>query len=136
MQAWKVSIRGENFLLHFDGDRTRIAPSIAWRPSGRFLTELSYEYNDIDLPQGSFETRLVQFRTELVFSAKLSWVTLIQYDNVSENIGVNSRIHWIPEAGQQAYLVLNHNLQDLDRDNSFDSSFSETAIKFNYTFRF
>jgi len=120
----------------FDGDRTRIAPSIAWRPSGRFLTELSYEYNDIDLPQGSFETRLVQFRTELVFSAKLSWVTLIQYDNVSENIGVNSRIHWIPEAGQQAYLVLNHNLQDLDRDNSFDSSFSEVAIKFNYTFRF
>jgi hypothetical protein len=120
----------------FTGTRNSIEPSISWRPSGRFFTELSYEYNDIDLAEGSFETRLTQFRTEVVFSSTLSWVTLIQYDNVSETIGINSRVHWVPEAGREAYLVVNHNLQDLDRNDSFHSSFSELAIKFNYTYRF
>jgi len=120
----------------FSGTREEIGVSISWRPSGRLLTEFSYEYNDVDLLEGDFETRLVQFRTDVVFSSTLSWVTLLQYDNVSETAGINSRIHWIPEAGREAFLVLNHNLQDLDRDNSFNSSFSEAAIKLNYTFRF
>lgn len=120
----------------YDGDRVQTAASVSWRPSGRLLTSVSYETNDIHLPQGDFITRLAQFRTEVVFSPKLSWVTLIQYDNVSEIIGVNSRMHWIPEPGREAYIVLNHNVQDLDRDNSFDSISADAAIKFNYTFRF
>ena len=120
----------------FTGTRDEIEIAISWRPSGRFSTRFSYQYNDIDLPQGSFETRLVQFRTNVVFSARLSWVNLIQYDNISETMGINSRIHWIPEAGREAFLVLNHSLQDIDRDNNFNSSFSEASIKLNYTFRF
>jgi hypothetical protein len=120
----------------YGGERRQVDASISWRPSGRFLSALSYEFNDIDLPQGNFETRLVSYRAEVVFSSTLSWVTLIQYDNISEVAGINSRIHWIPEPGREAFLVLNHNLQDFDRDNSFHSEFSEASIKFNYTFRF
>ena len=120
----------------YGGERRQVDASISWRPSGRFLSAFSYEFNDIDLPQGNFETRLVSYRAEVVFSSTLSWVTLIQYDNISEVAGINSRIHWIPEPGREAFLVLNHNLQDFDRDNSFHSEFSEASIKFNYTFRF
>ena len=97
---------------------------------------MSYETNDIDLPQGNFVTRLAQYRTEVVFSPKLSWVTLIQYDNVSEIVGLNSRIHWFPEPGREAFLVFNHNAQDLDRDDSFQSIGADISIKYNYTFRF
>jgi hypothetical protein len=71
-----------------------------------------------------------------VFSSTLSWVNLIQYDNISETAGLNSRVHWIPEAGREGFLVLNHNVEDLDRDNSFHSSFAELTVKFGYTFRF
>jgi hypothetical protein len=120
----------------YNGDRTEIFGSIAWRPSGRLLTFLSYELNDIDLPQGDFVTRLVQFRADVAFSAKLSWVSRIQYDNVTEMMGVNLRLHWIPQAGREAFIVLNHNLEDFDLDNRFNSQLSEAAIKFNYTFRF
>jgi hypothetical protein len=133
-KVWgNLNVRRGDF---YSGTRDEIEASIAWRPSGRLFTELGYQYNEIDLPEGAFETRLAQFRTEVVFSSTLSWVTLIQYDNVSETIGINSRVHWIPEAGREAFVVLNHNLQDLDRDNEFHSSFAEAAIKFNYTFRF
>jgi hypothetical protein len=121
----------------YDGTRDESIASISWRPSGKLRTTLSYEYNDIALPEGSFETRLVQFRAVVAFSSMLSWVTFVQYDNISETIGINSRIHWIPQAGREAFLVLNHNLQDIDnRDNHFKSSYSEVALKFNYTFRF
>jgi hypothetical protein len=125
----------------YNGSRDQIGVAFAWRPSGRFFTSLSYQYNDIEVIDVNnllrrFETRLVSYRTEVAFSSTLSWATLIQYDNVSETIGINSRVQWVPEAGREAFLVLNHNLQDLDRDNRFHTAFSDTAMKFSYTFRF
>jgi hypothetical protein len=65
-------------------------------------------------------------------------VNLLQYDNVSRTIGVNSRLHWIPQAGREAFLVLNHNLRDnpLEPDNDFHTSFSEFTVTYSYTFRF
>jgi hypothetical protein len=120
----------------FDGERTQIEGAINWRPSGRLRTGIGYEFNDIDLPQGSFVTRLVEFRADVAFSSKLSWVTRIQYDNVSELMGVNLRVHWVPEAGREGFFVINHNLEDLDLDNRFHSALSEASVKFSYTFRF
>jgi hypothetical protein len=120
----------------YDGERTQIETEISWRPSGRFGAGIGYELNDIDLPQGSFVTRLVELRTDVAFSSKLSWVTRIQYDNVSEIMGVNLRLHWIPEAGREGFFVINHNLEDFDLDNRFHSALSEASVKFSYTFRF
>ena len=79
---------------------------------------------------------MVRLQLDAVFSSTLSWTNLIQYDNQSETIGFNSRLHWIPEAGREGYLVLNHNLQDLDKDNTFHTSFHEVTLKYSYTFRF
>jgi Domain of unknown function (DUF5916)/Carbohydrate family 9 binding domain-like len=118
----------------FDGERVEMAASINWRPAARLRTSFGYELNNIDLPQGSFATRLVTFAADVAFSSTLSWVTRIQYDNVSEIMGVNLRLHWIPEAGREAFLVLNHNLVDVD--NRFESDVWEATIKFAYTFRF
>jgi hypothetical protein len=123
----------------FGGRRTEIEAEISWRPSGRLRTSFGYDFNDIELPQGSFVTRLVSFRTDVAFSSKLSWVTRIQYDNVSERMGINMRLHWIPEAGREAFLVLNHNLLrdfGLNLDDRFHSEVADTVIKYSYTFRF
>jgi hypothetical protein len=51
-------------------------------------------------------------------------------------MGINTRLHWIPKAGQEGFIVLNHNLQDFDKDNSFSSASSDLSVKFKYTFRF
>ena len=120
----------------FDGKRRNLSAGIAWRPSKHFQASLDYEFNDVELPQGEFTTRLVQFRTDIVFSTTMSWVTLVQYDNVTETMGVNTRFHWIPEAGREAFIVLNHNLEDVRRNDSFSSTVADLAVKFNYTFRF
>ena len=97
---------------------------------------MSYSYDDVRLPQGDFVLRLTQVGLDVIFSSTLSWVNLIQYDNESEVIGINSRLHWIPQAGRELFVVLNHNLQDLDRDDSFHSTFADLSVKFNYTLRF
>jgi hypothetical protein len=120
----------------FGGSRTDQYVDIVWRPSARFRGNVSYEYNDVRLPYGSFETRLVRAGFDIAFSSTLSWVNLIQYDNVSEVAGINMRLHWIPEAGREVYFVINHNMEDFDRDDRFHSAFSTMTAKVSYTFRF
>ncbi|HSG63753.1 MAG TPA: sugar-binding protein [Gammaproteobacteria bacterium] len=120
----------------YGGERTSVSGSIGWRPSMHFTTRLGYEINDVELPQGDFVARLISLRADVVFSSTMSWVTLLQYDNYSETVGINSRIHWIPQAGREAFIVLNHGLQDLDRDNSFRSANADLTLKYSYTFRF
>jgi hypothetical protein len=97
---------------------------------------LDYDWNDVELPQGDFATRLVGLSTQVVFSTKLAWITLMQYDNISEVLGVNTRLHWIPQAGREGFIVLNHNLQDFDKNASFHSAAADLNVKFKYTFRF
>jgi hypothetical protein len=128
-------------LMYVDGDffggtRLNVNGELTWRPSARFRTFVGYNYNEIELPQGAFETRLVRLGFDVAFSSTLSWVNLVQYDNVSETMGVNMRLHWIPEAGRELYFVINQNLEDFDRDDSFHSAVGDVVVKMNYTFRF
>jgi hypothetical protein len=120
----------------FDGEREQIVGELIWAPSQHFRITAGYDYNDVRLPAGDFSVRLVTLKTDIIFSATLSWVNLVQYDNVTETTGINSRLHWIPEAGRELFIVLNHSLQDFDRDNSFHSETADLTAKFNYTLRF
>jgi hypothetical protein len=120
----------------YDGTRTNVGGSFSWKRSPKFILSLDYDWNDIELPQGNFITRLVGLTTQYSFSSELAWITLIQYDNLSEEVGINTRLHWIPKAGQEGFIVLNHNLQDFDKDNSFESTQQDFNVKFKYTFRF
>ena len=99
----------------YDGKLDNVATSVEWIPRPRFRGLLSYDYNDVELPQGDFIVRLARVGIDVIMSAKLSWVNIIQYDNLSRTTGVNSRVHWIPEAGRELFVVLNHNLRGLRR---------------------
>ena len=120
----------------YDGDQTRVFGNLQWRPSPKFRANLGYNVTDVELPWGDFTTRLITTGLDWVFSSTLSWVNLLQYDNVSETAGINMRLHWIPEAGREVFFVINHTLEDFDRDNRFHSTFSEATVKMSYTFRF
>ena len=120
----------------FDGESFSVRPYFNWRPSEHFRLTVEYSVDDIDLPTGSFVTRLTRIRTDIVFSSRLSWVNLFQWDNVSNTLGINSRLHWIPQAGREAFLVLNHNMRDIDGQRTFRSDSAELTAKINYTFRF
>jgi hypothetical protein len=119
----------------YDGERTSAAGELQWKPSKRFNMRYRYEWNDIELPTGDFTARLFQVVTEVALSLKVSWVNLVQYDNTSEVLGLNSRLQWIPKAGHKGFIVINHNLEDFDKDDSFRSQNADLSVKFAYTFR-
>jgi hypothetical protein len=122
----------------YNGDRVRTFGNFTWAASPRFRTGLGFNIQEIDLPMpgGKFSTRIVETTFDVVFSSRLSWTNLIQYDNVSEVMGLNLRLNWIPEAGRELFFVVNHNLQDFDGDNRFHSLASDVVAKASYTFRF
>jgi hypothetical protein len=122
---------------YWSGDRDSYRLGITWRPSTHILLSTRYDYNDIRLPEGDFETSLLNVRFEGVFSSSWSWVNILQYDNISDSIGINSRLHWTPQAGRDVYLVVNHNMmEDEEESGSFDSVATDLSFKVNYTFRF
>ncbi len=129
----KLIVRRGDF---YDGERLNLGGEFGWKQSRHLTLRLAYDWNAIDLPQGEFITRLARAAVEVGITSNLSWTNLLQYDNVSELFGIHSRLHWIPEAGQEVLLVFNHGSQDVDKDNSFASEDAEASLKLSYTFRF
>ncbi len=63
----------------------------------------------------------------------LSWNLVGQYDNVSNEFGVNSRIRWAVQSGSDLFLVFNHNA---DTEQGGHSKVSELSTKLGWTIRF
>lgn len=128
----------------YDGDIKSASVEVGWRLSKNYLFGVSYSQDKVDLLNGSFTTKLISGQFDFVLSNAISWVNLIQYDNVSESIGFNSRLQWSPKAGQNFYFVINQNyVEQLDDPlatnstrRSFQSETSDITLKFDYTYRF
>lgn len=120
----------------FDGDRLTINGGVDWRRGKHLYLQLGYEFNDVDLSQGSFITRLYRMRLDYAFNSKWSWLNVLQYDNVSDSAGFNSRLRYNPQAGQDVFLVVDWQFDVDPFSKSISSSASEVVLKLNYTFRF
>ena len=134
-REFSATLRSE-FGDFYDGDQIGVFSSFNWNQSRYFAMALNYDWTDISLPQGDFTARLTSLNTQVAFTTNLYWISLLQYDNISENMGLNTRLQWIPEAGQEALIVLNYNMQDRDKDNTFHSALSDLSVRFRYTFRY
>jgi hypothetical protein len=123
---------------YFDGDRLSVNPELEWRPNEHLAFSLEYRYSKYDFPGGQKATaRQITFENEISFNSKMSLVTLAQYDNLSDDIGINSRFRYNLSAGQDIWFVLNHNMnRDVLIDDRFRSTETLAAAKIRYTFRY
>lgn len=121
---------------YYNGDLLTIAPEITWRPNEHFGIEFEYDYNQFDFPGVSETTRQVALSAEIAFDSRFSLTTLAQYDNISNDIGINARLRFNVEAGRDIWLVLNHNMVEDMLDNRFHSTSTAAAVKIRYTFRY
>jgi hypothetical protein len=127
----RLLVRWSDF---FDGERLDIVPSITWRPSKHFLLAVVYERNDVDLDDGDFVVHLASARINILFTPMLSWTTLVQYDNMTDSICINSRVRWIIEPGSEPFVVLNQGLNV--EGGRIRRGETEARIKLSWTFRF
>jgi len=135
---------------YYDGQRYGFSPQLQWRVNNHLAFELDVEYTKYKFPLSSCPdastceatVRQIDFENEIAFNSRWSLVTIAQYDNLSDEVGINSRLHYNRAAGQDFWLVLNHNMQQFDpddeeyRNNNFRSVETVLALKFRYTFRF
>ena len=108
----------------------------SWRPTPRYEFGLNAEVNHADLPQGKFITRLFRLRGDVAFSSTWSWENFAQYDNVSNTLGWNSTLRWLPEAGRELVLVFNYGAEDFDENRRFNTASTDFTFKISHTFRF
>jgi hypothetical protein len=129
-------IGGELFVGYgsfFDGTRTRARTDVSFRFSKYVQLAVIYAIDDIRLPDGDDLIHLLSTELSLQFTPNISWITLVQYDNVSDSIGINSRFRWIVEDGREFFVVLN---QGLDTSDGLEAGRTEPLVKLQWTFRF
>ena len=118
----------------YEGERLEIEALLRWRPSAHLLFSAEYIHNEIDLPGEHFHTRLARVRVNFNFTPDLSWNTFAQYDNLTDTIGINSRVRWIIVPGRELFVVFN---QDLLADGwDITRGRTEPVAKLVWTFRF
>jgi hypothetical protein len=118
----------------FDGDRRQATVDFEWRQSAHFFLGIGFTENEVDLPTGAFTSHLGSLRTDVAFNSRWSWSNLIQYDNVAEVFGLNSRLRYEPVAGREMLLVFNHG-SGITEDNNLFSTGREIVFKISFTFR-
>jgi len=93
----------------FGGDRVTLEPAINYRIGEKFSSELSYNYNDFDLPvpNGNFTANLVRLRLSYSFTPQMLLQLLTQYNEVSDRVSTNLRFSWLRSANSGLFLVYN-----------------------------
>jgi len=125
-----------NFGDFYNGKRKRVNYSMEWRPDEHLFLSMGYDYQDINLPVGDFKVKLVSANVNYAFNSKWSWINLVQYENRSNSVGINSRLRWNPQAGEDLFIVVNYNFGADGVFTGLNREQAEIALKYTKTFRY
>ena len=118
----------------YTGHRRDYRFSAEWRASKNFFASANWQLQQVRLPQGNFDVRLASARLVYSHSPDLQISLLGQFDNVSESLGVNFRVKWIVQPGNEFFFVVNQGYDtSLDR---FRPVQNDTSLKGAWTYRF
>ena len=87
---------GERTIVNVNG-RVEVSPQLSFEPR--------VQVNWIDLPQGSFSTRLASTRVNYTLTTRLLIATLVQYNSNSDSISTNIRLRWEYQPGSDLFVV-------------------------------
>jgi len=104
------------------------------RPIPSFASEISFVYNDIDLPQGDFANHLLRAKLTYNFSTRLTLMSLLQWNSDTGEVNVNIRLNFIHRPGSDLFIVYNERrLVEGLETGILDRTI---AVKFTYLFNF
>jgi hypothetical protein len=116
------------------GQQMLLEADMFMRPVVGLNMTASYMHSSVNLEQGDFKTHLIRLNSSYDFSPWVSINFNIQYDNVTERLGTNSRFVWVIDPGNTFFVVHNHNWQRFtDRFNAMET---QSTVKLAYTLRF
>ncbi len=118
----------------WSGGRMQLSVDLTLRPRPGLRFSTDWERDIVDLTEGAFTTNLVRFEGAWHLSPWASVTGNVQYDNVSELLGLYSRLRWILEPGSDLFLVYTHNWRN--EPNGLVTLSRGATAKINYTHRF
>ena len=119
----------------YDGQRQQLSSTLVYRPTNRISLRLDYSLNLIDWEQFKDSTiNLISGSIQYSFTPDLTLYNLIQYDDISNSIGVNSRLQWEYKPGAKMFFVLNQGY--VDEMTGFVIKDLEVVAKVGGMFRF
>ena len=129
--VYGIELKTEGF---WSGNRTEYENELIFRPLPGINLNLGYIHSRVNLREGNFKTNLVRFLGDFDFTPFISFSSNIQYDDISENIGMNNRFKYTITPGSDIYFVYNHNW--FNDDGKYKTSSMLGATKITYTHRF
>jgi len=131
-----VGITVGNF---WSGTAKTFTTGLRYQLPPRFTISLNTNQTFASLPQGNFVARIYSSTVDYSFSPLLTFRNLIQFDNRSGNLGLQSRVRWTIEPGNDLFFIFGQGwVQELDERGGLDFRVrdSRLATKLQYTFRF
>jgi hypothetical protein len=109
----KVSGRLEySFGGFWNGSRRELNLALTVRPRPGVSVQIDTEHNDVDLPVGSFTTRLYRVDARTQFNPWISLSNNVQYDSESGEVGWQVRFRWIQKPGNDLFFIWTQNWRD------------------------
>jgi hypothetical protein len=93
----------------YSGERRFVNLTTLFRASRFFRAETLWAWNDVELPQGDFQTSIYSALLNVSFTPDLRVNTLAQYNDAAELVGLNVRFNWTYQPGADLYVVYNEN---------------------------
>jgi hypothetical protein len=104
------------------------------RPTPGLNLSAFWSHDHVDLGGGAFGARLIRASGSLDLTPRTSLTSNVQYDNLSELVGLFARFRWTVQPGSDVFLVYTHNWLNDPLD--FRSLEQQAAAKVTYTHRF
>ncbi len=116
----------------YNGKRTEISADLIWRLNKNISLTYGSEFNFIELPGTSFNTREYSGRIEYAVSPNLFGLLFGQWNSEDREARFNFRLKWIPKPGANVYFDVNKTY------NAFSSQFklADTTILSKVVWRF
>lgn len=123
----------------WNGQKQTIKTQISVKPFSGFNIQTEYEKNTVKLSGKSFNTELYNFELGIYPTPRTAIFSNLQYDNVSDALGLFAKLQHTIRPGSDFYLVYTHNWISLS-DQIFDFDLMTvskvSSLKINYSFRF
>lgn len=128
---------GFTFGDFWSGTANTVQTGLRYQLPPKFVISLNTNQTFAQLPEGNFVARIYSTQINYAVSPLLSFSNLIQFDNRSGNLGLQSRVRWTLEPGNDLFFIFGQGwIQELGGFYDFRQQDSRLATKFQYTFRF
>jgi hypothetical protein len=119
----------------YSGDRTQAGYNGRIEVTPRFSVEPRVSFNWVDLPQGSFTTRLLSTRTTFTVTPRMAASAFVQYNSSTNVLTTNARLGWEYSPGSDLFVVFSDGRNTLDGP-ARGLANRGVAVKFTRLFRF